>query len=173
MTGPYPDTPKHPNSGQNKPMTYLLTFSGYGTHLHGDERGSWNDGAWRPPHMGLAAAMQKALVQDPYTLTATERPLVLQALREIAAHREWPLLATHVRTTHVHVVIVAGDTVERVLPALKAAATKALNLADGQRTRRRWSEGGSILPLRTPEAVTAAIRYVLESQGDPMSRYPD
>ena len=46
-------------------------------------------------------------------------------------------------------------------------------MADGQRTRRRWSERGSILALRTPEAVSAAIRYVRDSQGDPMSRYPD
>ncbi|MBY0507541.1 MAG: hypothetical protein K2X03_26745 [Bryobacteraceae bacterium] len=103
-------------------MTYLLTFSCYGTHLHGDERG-------------------------------------------------WPLMAADVRSAHVHVVLGCASSVERILAALKAAATRSLNRADGQLNRRRWSRGGSVRPLRTPEAVTAAIRYVVEGQGDPMSVY--
>ena len=153
-------------------MTYLVTFSCYGTHLHGDERGSWNDGAWQPPQPVFAAVMRQLMVQDPYELTAVERPVVLGALVEVCQHRGWSLQAAHVRSTHVHVVLVISTTTERALSSLKAAATKALNMADRQRTRRRWSDRGSILAVRTPEAVTGAIRYVRDSQGDPMSRYP-
>ena len=153
-------------------MTYLVTFSCYGTHLHGDERGSWNDGRWQPPQPGFAAVMQRLMVQEPYELTAVDRPVVLGALVEVCLNRGWSLPAAHVRGTHVHLVLVTSSPIERARSSLKAAATKGLNLADGQRTRRRWSERGSILALRTPEAVTAAIRYVRDSQGDPMSRYP-
>ena len=177
-------------------MTYLLTFSCYGTHLHGDARGSWNDGAFQVPHPGFEQAMRERMVQEAFVLTTVGRPLVLVALVDLAARRGWELIAAHVRGTHVHLVLVCevpgakaivackaaatgnfrGEGVSlclaKAIVACKAAATFRLNRADGDRVRRRWSRGGSVVPLRTPDAVSAAVRYVVDGQGEAMSVWP-
>ena len=153
-------------------MTYLLTFSGYGTHLHGDARGSWNDGAFQLPHPGFEQAMRERMVQEAFVLSAIGRPLVLTALVDLAARRGWELIAAHVRGTHVHLVLVCEVPAAKAIVACKAAATFRLNRADDDRLRRRWSRGGSVVPLRTPEAVSAAVRYVVDGQGDAMSVWP-
>ena len=152
-------------------MTYFLTFSGYGTHLHGDERGSWKNGAAHEPHAAYQQAMRDLMTQAPFVLTHQTRPLALDALVALAARREWQLLAAHVRSTHVHLVLVAPVPASRALVACKTAATRTLNLADGDHERKRWSRGGSTRHLRTPAAVTFAIHYVVDGQGDPMSLY--
>ena len=153
-------------------MTYLLTFSGYGTHLHGDARGSWKNGDLHEPHAVYEQTMRNLMVQQPFLLSPENRPLVLNSLVAMAEKRGWGLLAAHVRTSHVHLVLVCDTPAERALVACKAAATEALNLADGDLARRRWSRGGSTRGLRSPSAVTAAMRYVVEGQGDPMSVHP-
>lgn len=152
-------------------MTYLLTFSGYGTHLHGDERGSWKNGAAHEPHAAYHQAMRDLMTQPPFVLTPQTRPMALDALVALAEHRNWELLAAHVRSTHVHLVLVTPVPAGRALVACKAAATRALNLADGDYERKRWSRGGSTRHLQTPRAVTAAMHYVIDSQGEPMSLY--
>ena len=154
-------------------MTYLLTFSGYGTHLHGDARGSWKNGALHEPHAGYEQTMRSLMVQQPFMLGPDNRPLILNSLVAMTEKRGWELLASHVRTTHVHLVLVCDTPAERALVACKAAATEALNLADGSPARKRWSRGGSMRSLRSRSAVTAAIRYVVEGQADPMSVYPE
>lgn len=68
-------------------------------------------------------------------------------------------------------VLVSNVPADRALVACKAAATKALNHADSDTLRKRWSRGGSTRGLRTPAAVTAAVHYVVDSQGAPMSVY--
>ncbi len=152
-------------------MTYLLTFSGYGTHLHGDARGSWKNGDRHEAHAGYEQAMRDLMTQPPFVLTAQTRPIVLDALVALAARRDWHLMAAQVRTTHVHLVLVSSAEADRVLVACKAAATKALNLADGDLQRKRWSRGGSTRGLRTPSAVSAAVHYVVDGQGEAMSVY--
>ena len=152
-------------------MTHLLTFSGYGTHLHGDPRGSWKNGNPHEPHAAYEQAMRDLMPQPPFFLTAETRPIVLGALVDLAGHRDWHLLAAHVRTSHVHLVLVSNVPADRALVACKAAATKALNHADSDTLRKRWSRGGSTRGLRTPAAVTAAVHYVVDSQGAPMSVY--
>ena len=154
-------------------MTYLLTISGYGTHLHGDARGSWKNGSLHEPHAVYEQTMRNLMVQQPFLLGPENRLLVLDSLVTMAEKRGWGLLAAHVRTSHVHLVLVCDTPAERALVACKAAATQALNLADGALARRRWSRGGSMRGLRSPSAVTAAIRYVVEGQGDPMSVYSE
>ena len=152
-------------------MTHLLTFSGYGTHLHGDPRGSWKNGNPHEPHAASEQAMRDLMPQPPFFLTAETRPIVLGALVDLAGHRDWHLLAAHVRTSHVHLVLVSNVPADRALVACKAAATKALNHADSDTLRKRWFRGGSTRGLRTPAAVTAAVHYVVDSQGAPMSVY--
>ena len=82
---------KYENFRLAKPLinvVYLINFSGYGTHLHGDERGSWKDGNYRPRQPVLEQAMRELMVQPPFVLNAEHRPIVLQALVELAVRQQ-------------------------------------------------------------------------------------
>ena len=148
-------------------MTHLLTFSRYGTHLHGDPCGSWKNGNPHEPRTGHARPDAATTVHS----HSGNSTYCLGALVDFAGYRDWHLLAAHVRTSHVHLVLVSNVPADRALVACKAAATKALNHADSDTLRKRWSRGGSTRGLRTPAAVTAAVHYVVDSQGAPMSVY--
>ena len=55
------------------------------------------------------------------------RQAVLAAVVERCLDREWELLAAHVRTNHVHVVVEAEVRPERVMNDLKSFASRRLN----------------------------------------------
>jgi REP element-mobilizing transposase RayT len=153
-------------------LAYFITFTCYGTWLHGDARGSTlkrSEGR----NLALSPNAQRekynrdALKRPPVALDRPMRSAVDSAIREACEFRNWRLLALNVRTNHVHVVIeappVKGDG---VVSALKARATLALRKAglaeDGAPV---WSEGGSCRWLWDERSVEAACRYVTEQQG--------
>ena len=76
-------------------MTYLITFSCSGCHLHGSESGSVDRGhnAFRTPVLGVNstrfAAESERMYQTPYNLDLVRRNAVLVAIREVCAHRGW------------------------------------------------------------------------------------
>jgi REP element-mobilizing transposase RayT len=49
--------------------------------------------------------------------------MVLNSMQQVCSHRDWILLAAHVRTNHVHVVVTTGDTAEQVMNTLKSYAS--------------------------------------------------
>lgn len=157
-------------------MTYLLTFNCYGARVPGDERG-WYDrarvnhrGGYQDPNPGLAQYARKIMPQEPYRLDVPRACIVLDAICEVCQCRGWYLMAAHVRTTHVHVVANRLCNADRAISDLKSYGSRALN-RHGYETadRKRWARGGSTRQLSATEAVRAAIRYVAESQGDPMA----
>ena len=159
-------------------MTYLITFACYGAHLHGDEPGSVDRLHNLPGSRAIAAdagraALERRLMNQPsYILDQPRRDAVLAALLERASQRGWSLIAAHVRTNHVHVIIDADATPERVMNDLKSYASRHLNsLGLDTPDRKRWARHGSTRWLRDRENVEAAIRYVIEKQGDPMAVY--
>ena len=95
---------------------------------------------------------------------------VLASMRERCSQRNWSLLAAHVRTNHVHIVVEAEARPERVMNDLKAYASRCLNRTglDGP-ARKRWARHGSTRWLWKREDVSAAIRYAVDGQGDPMA----
>jgi REP element-mobilizing transposase RayT len=95
-----------------------------------------------------------------------ERQIVLQSIRNVCQHSGWALLAAHVRATHVHVVVDAETTPERIMNALKSYATRALS-----RKQRTWARHGSTRHLWTPSQISNAVRYVLSKQGEAMAVY--
>ena len=113
-------------------MRYFITFACYGAHLHGDDTGSvdryHNLFGSRPvkpdPHRALAE--REKMPQPPYWLDPDSREVVLTALRQHCEHRGWNLLAAHVRTNHVHVVVEAEVQPERVMVEFKSYASRAL-----------------------------------------------
>jgi REP element-mobilizing transposase RayT len=157
-------------------MRYFLTFACYGAHLHGQESGSVDR---RHNLFGArvleadpdrVAAERRRMRQAPYELCGDSRTLVLKTLREVCAHRGWNLLAAHVRSNHVHVILEAEVSPEKVMNDFKAYASRALNRLEGEEGgRRRWARHRSTRWLWKDEDVREAIRYVVEEQGKPMA----
>lgn len=104
----------------------------------------------------------------PYILDASARLTVLSAIREVCSFRNWTLLAAHVRSTHVHAVVEAETPPEKVLNDFKSYASRGLNKT-GEPDRKRWARHGSTRWLFEDKSVREAIRYVVDSQGEPMA----
>ncbi|HET8549891.1 MAG TPA: transposase [Bryobacteraceae bacterium] len=122
---------------------------------------------------GRAAAERRNMIQAPYELDSDGRTAVLESLREVCWHRGWNLLAAHVRSNHVHVIVEAEIPPEKVMNDFKAYASRALNRLEGkERRRRRWARHGSTRRLWKDRDVREAIRYVIEEQGQPMAVFP-
>jgi len=115
-------------------------------------------------------AIEKALMKEPaYELDIHRREVVLKSIKDVASHRGWHILAVHVRSNHVHVVVEADQTPERVLNDFKAYASRSLNVLEPN--RRRWVRHGSTRYLWTHDEVSAAVAYVLYGQGESMAVY--
>jgi REP element-mobilizing transposase RayT len=161
-------------------LAYFITFTCYGTWLHGDERGSVDDEHNIPgepvlPPDGERYARECDKLNEPqYQLDAPRRKIVVDAVCRIVRRKGWPLHAAHVRSNHVHVVVTAEGPPERVMNDFKAAASRHLNRAfPAERDRTRWTRHGSTRYLWTEDALAEKVQYVLYEQGEPMERFPD
>jgi REP element-mobilizing transposase RayT len=155
------------------PLAYFLTWTTYGTRLHGDPRGTVGDGynapgtPYRPTNSALMEYERERLLHEPLTLTQEMRDAVEAVIREHCSIRTWKLRAVNIRTTHVHVVVTAPP---RVPPSvvenqLKSWGTRRLResgLVDPSRTV--WTARGSKRQLWNEESLLAAIDYVLNRQ---------
>ncbi len=171
-------SPDREGGGSGDPPTgsetaYLITFTTYGTWLHGDDRGSIdtekNDpGTARVPANPSFTNFERGKLKHPsIQLTEQQRQGVRDAIREVCHHRAWRLNACNVRTNHVHAVVTAIDSPEKVMNDFKAYATRCLaeqGLVESDRTM--WTRHGSTRYLNEDASVIAACRYVLEEQGD-------
>jgi REP element-mobilizing transposase RayT len=105
-------------------------------------------------------------------LDFARREAVLSAILDRCTERGWYLHAAHIRTTHVHIVIEADPHPDRVMNDLKSYASRCLNRAGFDSIEcKRWARHGSTLWLWNEREVNAAIRYVIEEQGEPMSLF--
>lgn len=162
------------------PLAHFITFSTYGTWMHGTEKGK---GSVDRDHNGYATpflepdadrqrAAANAMSQAPYVLDEARRAVVRSAIVSLAAERQWRLLALHVRSNHVHVVISADRDPDRLMSDLKAQASKELTAAGFENVdRKRWTRHGSTLHLFDEAAVYEKIRYTLHEQGKPMATF--
>jgi hypothetical protein len=114
-------------------VTYLITFACYGCHARGDESGSVDREHNLPgnrliePDPKLAFAERQRMDQPAYSMDKSRREVVLAALIERCSQRHWSLLAAHVRTNHLHVVLEAAGPPERLMNDLKSYASRCLN----------------------------------------------
>ncbi len=136
-------------------MRYFITFSCYGSRLHGDKTGSVDrkhnvfGGRLAEANAGRVAAMREEMDQPPYFLDQVRRKAVLDALREVCLHQGWSLWAAHVRTNHVHVIVEADVRPEKVImlsnpmPAVLWTAWGSTNRSgnDGRATAARAGYG--------------------------------
>ena len=154
------------------PLAFFITFRCFGTWLPGDGRG-WTDrhdrtseSAIRSEHPGLHIEAQSAMLQEPFFLGSPHRETVRQAILDVCVHRRWALQALNVRTNHVHLVVCAESTPERVMSTFKAWCTRRLREAGLIRENQKpWPRHGSTRYLWRPDEVADACSYVMESQG--------
>ena len=108
--------------------------------------------------------------QTPYGMDRSRRHVVLAALQERCLQQRWTLLAAHVRTNHVHMVVESEARPERVMNDIKSYASRCLNQTGlDEPARKRWARHGSTRWLWKAEHVSAAIRYVVDEQGKAMA----
>ena len=115
-----------------EPQPYFVTFTCYGTWLHGDARGSidraHND--WLTPPLEPDEERERQafalLKHAPVKLGSRQRPLIAQAIQEVCQHRGWRLHALNVRTNHVQVVVTANRRGKRVVNDFKSYATRRM-----------------------------------------------
>ncbi|MGJ5817140.1 transposase [Paludibaculum fermentans] len=108
----------------------------------------------------------------PFLLEKPHRELILKTIRKTCEAKTYELLAAHIRTTHLHVILEAPSDPSSCMGALKLACTKALRdacLAGAE--ENIWAHYGHIRILDAPFAIAKAINYVLEGQGSPMETY--
>ena len=103
-------------------------------------------------------------------LDEQRRDVVLAAIQTLRSHRGWTLRAAHVWTQHVHLVVSAEESPERILHDVKAYSSRALNESKLDRTKiPRWARHGSTRYLWKLEQIGAAVHYVVREQGEPMA----
>jgi len=161
-----------------EPVAFFITFSTYGTWLHGRAPGSVDRGhnvprtPWLPVDTGLESARRQQMRQPEYVLDDARRQVVLRTILEVARHRQWRIWAVHVRTNHVHVVVSAAARPEKVMIDFKAWASRRLREAFNEDADRdRWTQHGSTRYLWNESAVGETSAYVLDEQGEPMARF--
>jgi hypothetical protein len=102
-------------------------------HGHGDESGSVDrrhnlfGARVLEPNPRRAAAEQRRMHEPAYELDSHSRVVVLETLQEVCYHRGWNLLAAHVRSSHVHVIVEGESPPEKVMNDFKAYTSRALN----------------------------------------------
>ncbi len=179
---PANDSTSRDREGAEIPLSlpvYFITFTCYGTWLHGDVRGSSDRLHNIPGTPYLIGDEQRehrefdSLKQPPIVLDEPQRRIVQQTIEEVCTHRGWSLLALHVRSNHVHAVVHAEVTPEKVMNDFKSYATRRLRenkLASEE--QRVWTRHGSTRYLNDEAEVKAACDYVVDRQGSSMEPAP-
>jgi REP element-mobilizing transposase RayT len=160
------------------PLAYFITFTTYGTWLRGRAPGSVDrqhntpGTPFLPADANLEQSQRRLLRQEPYLLDPERRSVVLQTILDVAKNRHWQLWAVHVRSNHVHIVVTAPDTPEKVMADFKAWASRRLREAFGESADRdRWTQHGSTIYLNSQEALDAKVAYTVDEQGDKMAYF--
>ena len=153
-------------------LAFLITFTAYGTWLHGDRRGSVDRAhnahggpvvSENPERQSLSRQAQ--MVPEGEFDTA-KRLVVQQAIQGVCDHNGWTLRALNVRTNHVHVVVSIGAVPPEVaMNHFKAWSTRRLREAGLMGASAKvWTRHGSTRYLWTEDQITHACHYVVHGQ---------
>ncbi len=162
------------------PLAYFITFSSYGSRLHGAENGSVDRNHNQygtdliSPKPQLERYEKQNLKNPPVAFDPEHRQIILETITEVCDYHRWRLYALHVRTNHVHVVVSADTAPEKALHSFQAYATRHLRekypvLKD----RKIWTRHGSTKYLWDRKSLVAAMVYVIREQGEPMEYWYD
>ena len=157
-----------------EPLAYHITWTSYGTWLHGDQRRWVEDGVFeiQSANPEKEAEARQRMKDAPAVLSMEQRAIVAKTIEDHCRIRAWTLHALNVRSNHVHVVVTADRSPEDVLNQLKAWTSRRLSdqaglvekVAVKAGRRRWWTEHGSTKYINDVEYLENAIRYVKELQ---------
>jgi len=156
----------------DEPLAYFITWSVYGSHLQGDERGWRKRGKGvQEPKPRLAQWRQEKLNHPILLLSVEQRLVVEHECRRHCNVRGWRSWALNVRSNHCHIVVTAtGYSGSIVRDQLKANATRGLrDRFPVFRDRPAWSTGGDWKCINEIDGLDAVCCYVREAQ-DRMER---
>jgi REP element-mobilizing transposase RayT len=141
-----PQPPDRAATARETGLRYFIAFACYGTRLHGEESGSVDrrhnlvGSPLLEPNSQRVMAERREMLQDPYVLDQVRRDVVLAAIHRHCALRGWNLLAAHVRSNHVHVIVESEARPERIMNEFKSYASRELNrLGPDCPGRKRWA----------------------------------
>jgi REP element-mobilizing transposase RayT len=163
-------------SRTNWPAGYLITFTTYGTWLHGNAVGSilksdeYSGTVLITGNPELEMAEFKRLKDMPFKMNEHQRRIVLAAILEVCQFRNWIAHAVHVRSNHIHAVVCAKAKPEKIMNDFKVYATKALRKETVRLDLAKvWTRHGSTKYLWYDQALDDAIKYVRDGQGKMMA----
>ena len=149
------------------PLAYLITFTCYGTWLHGNDRGSVDDkhNKFDTPFLDTNTERyneaRKKMKAPPLFLNEQQRTLVSTVIADVSTFRNWILHECNVKTNHVHIVMSGDADPDKIMMDFKAYATRRLRESgELEQDRPVWTESGSTRFLWTETSLSAAIEYV-------------
>jgi REP element-mobilizing transposase RayT len=149
-------------------IAYFISWTCYGTRIHGDERGTIDDAhnvfgtPFLPPDETRVSGVRCEMTETPWTMTSDKRLLVHEAMIRTAAIRSWRIIQMNVRTNHVHIVVDApGQAPEHVAAIFKTWATRALKATTRHSGRTKfWTNQASTRHLFSNKDISEAVKYV-------------
>ena len=149
------------------PLAFFITWTVYGTHLQGDERG-WRQRrhGYQEPQPKLAQWQRDRLTHPVILLTPEQRLIVGTECQRHCDHRGWKLWAVNARSNHVHAVVTAlGYSGTVVRDQLKANCTRGIREKwTVFRSRPVWTVGGDWECINSEEDLENVCKYVLDAQ---------
>ena len=152
------------------PLAWYLTWTTYGSWLHGDASGSHGNRRPLRPDADLKAAMHAEMTETAVVLTTDQRAMAGTAIAKICSEHRWPIHALNMRTNPVHIVLSAPAAADDVRRRVKAVASAALSdmaglpMAGKNGRRRWWTEKGNKVPLEDDRARDEIVTYVRDLQ---------
>ncbi|MCA8912674.1 MAG: transposase [Planctomycetes bacterium] len=156
-----------------QPIAFLITFTTYGTRLHGDERGTVDKAhnqygtPHRPQDDKLEAHRKKLMKHESTLISPAMRRIIRLTIMEVCETRGWRLAALNIRTNHVHVVVsFHGVRATKMMGDLKAYSTRNLRNANLVAADENvWTAGGSTRAIFDEDGLWRAVDYVENEQG--------
>lgn len=122
-------------------------------------------GGQQLPQPLLANWCRKQMKGEAVLLQPHDRESIENACRKHCEHRGWHLFAVSARTNHVHVVVAADASPQKVRDQLKSNCTGELRRqAVPLNVDRTWTKGGDCEILDSDDDIEAAVDYVAEAQ---------
>ena len=159
---------------RDEPLAYFITWTVYGTFLHGDLRWWRQQGKQNPPRPQLERWQRERLKHDVILLNEDHRQIVDSQIVRHCEIRNWKLWAANTRSNHVHVVVTSpGYQGTTVRDQLKANGTGGLRRHDKAFLDRPvWTTKGDVAVIWTEDEMERVIAYTGDVQ-DRMNRPKD
>jgi REP element-mobilizing transposase RayT len=152
------------------PLAWYLTWTTYGTWLHGDPRGSHSELGYIPPDPKLHESQRALLVQSIVVLSDEQRSVIEEVLVKECEAQGWELHAKNARTNHVHALLTAARDGKFLRARLKALTSDALSdhsklpMAGKNGRYKWWTEKGNVVEVETEDDIAQLIVYIRDLQ---------